>query len=193
MNEVLIRTARESDAEALLKIYTPYVTGTAITFEYDVPSVTAFKERIAHTLEKYPYLVAEIDGVPVGYAYAGVFKGRAAYDWAVETSIYVKQGQTGTGCGRKLYDALENILKAQHILSMYACIAYTDTPDEHLSNNSPEFHAHMGFELTAKFPKCGYKFNKWYDMIWMHKEIGSHTDAPLPGIPVTELDVVSLL
>ena len=76
---------------------------------------------------------------------------------------------------------------------MYACIAYTDHADDHLTNNSPEFHTHMGYELTAKFPKCGYKFGKWYDMIWMHKEIGPHTSAPLPVIPVTELDVPNLL
>ena len=190
--KIRIRPAKPEDAEKLLAIYAPYVEKTAITFEYEVPTVEEFRERIHNTLKKYPYLVAEQGGEPVGYAYVGPFHDRPAYDWAVETSIYVKQGQTGTGCGRALYDALERILKAQHILSMYACIAYTDHPDDHLTSNSPDFHAHMGYELTARFPKCGYKFNKWYDMIWMHKEIGPHTDAPLPVIPVTELDVVSL-
>ena len=72
---------------------------------------------------------------------------------------------------------------------MYACIAYTDWEDAHLTNNSMHFHAHMGYELTAKFPKCGYKFGKWYDMIWMHKEIGSHNVPPSPLIPITALDV----
>ena len=92
---ILIRPASPADAQALLAIYTPYVVQTAITFEYDVPTPVEFTARIAATLEKYPYLVAEQDGVPVGYAYAGAFHERAAYDWSVETSIYVEQHQKG--------------------------------------------------------------------------------------------------
>ena len=192
-SDIQLRMARPEDAPALLEIFTPYVLQTAVALNYEPPTLEEFRSTMTDRLRRYPYLVAQRGEELIGYAYASPFKQRAAYDWAVETSIYVKQGQTSTGCGRKLYDALENILKAQHILSMYACIAYTDVPDEHLSNNSTEFHAHMGFERTAKFPKCGYKFSKWYDMIWMHKEIGPHTDTPFPVIPVTELDVVSLL
>ena len=191
--ETDIRMARQGDAADLLDIFRPYVLHTAVAFNYEPPTLEEFRATMSDRLRRYPYLAARRDGELIGYAYASPFKQRAAYDWAVETSIYVKQGQTGTGCGRALHDALERILKAQHILSMYACIAYTDHEDEHLSNNSSEFHAHMGYELTAKFPKCGYKFGKWYDMIWMHKEIGSHTDAPLPVIPVTEVDIASLL
>ena len=191
--EISIRMARQEDAAALLDIFTPYVLQTAVAFNYEPPTLEEFRATIADRLRRYPYLVAQRGDEVIGYAYASPFKSRAAYDWAVETSIYVKQGQTGTGCGRKLYEALERILRAQHILSMYACIAYTEAPDVHLSNNSPDFHAHMGFERTAKFPKCGYKFNKWYDMIWMHKEIGPHTEAPLPLIPVTELNIDELL
>ena len=191
--DIRIRMARREDAPALLDIFTPYVLQTAVAFNYEPPTLEEFRATMEDRLRRYPYLVAQRGGELIGYAYASPFKARAAYDWAVETSIYVKQDQTGTGCGRALYDALERILKAQHILSMYACIAYTDHADDHLTNNSPEFHTHMGYELTAKFPKCGYKFGKWYDMIWMHKEIGPHTSAPLPVIPVTELDVPNLL
>ena len=183
-----IRMARPEDAEALLDIFRPYVLETAVAFNYEPPTPEEFRATIVDRLRRYPYLVAQRNGELIGYAYTSPFKARAAYDWAVETSIYVKQGQTGTGCGRMLHDALERILKAQHILSMYACIAYTDRPDEHLTSNSPDFHAHIGYQLTATFPKCGYKFGKWYDMIWMHKEIGPHTEAPLPVIPGTELD-----
>ena len=192
-SDIHIRMAQAGDASALLDIFAPYVLQTAVAFNYEPPTLKEFSATMADRLRRYPYLVAQRGGELIGYAYASPFKTRAAYDWAIETSIYVKKGQTGTGCGRALYDALERILKAQHILSTYACIAYTDRPDDHLSNNSPEFHAHMGFELTAKFPKCGYKFNKWYDMIWMHKEIGPHADTPLPVISVTELDMDSLL
>ena len=89
--EIVIRVAALDDAEELLEIYAPYVRETAITFEYEVPSPEEFRERIAHTLEKYPYLVAEHDGKIAGYAYVSPFKERAAYAWAVETSIYVDQ------------------------------------------------------------------------------------------------------
>ena len=90
-NEIIIRTAALDDAKVLLDIYRPYVEKTAITFEYDVPAVDVFRSRIEKTLKKYPYLVAEINGEVTGYVYASTFKGRAAYDWAVETSVYIKE------------------------------------------------------------------------------------------------------
>ena len=89
MNEIIIRTATPEDAKELLEIYAPYVKNTAITFEYEVPSEDEFKKRIEQVLEKYPYLVAENNGEIVGYAYASSFHSRAAYQWGVETSIYV--------------------------------------------------------------------------------------------------------
>ena len=191
--DIHIRMACQEDAAALLDIFTPYILQTAVAFNYEPPTLEEFRGTMTDRLRRYPYLVAQRGEGLIGYAYVSPFKDRAAYDWAGETSIYVKQGQTGTGCGRALHDTLERILKAQHILSMYACIAYTDHEDEFLTNNSSEFHAHMGYALTAKFPKCGYKFGRWYDMIWMHKEIGPHIPTPLPVIPVMELDTGNLL
>ena len=107
MGVLTIRTADRQDAEALLQIYAPNVKNTAITFEYDVPSVEEFAGRISKVLQKYPYLVAEVNGEPVGYAYAGPFKERAAYDWAVETTVYVRENMKKSGIGRALYTALE--------------------------------------------------------------------------------------
>ena len=118
-----IRIAKVEDAETLLAIYAPYVEQTAITYEYEVPTLEDFSARIAHTLEKYPYLVGEQEGQPVGYAYAGAFKTRAAYDWSVETSIYVKRDVRGRGVGRKLYETLEKLLGKQGIVLAAACIA----------------------------------------------------------------------
>lgn len=181
---VIIRAARLEDAPALLAIYAPYVRDTAITFEYEVPSVEEFAARISHTLERYPYLVAELDGKPVGYAYASAFKDRPAYDWAVETSIYVAQGHAGEGIGRAVHNALEACLRAQGILNMYACIAVPDgEPDAYLDFNSRDFHAHLGYRLVGEFCRCGYKQGHWYNMVWMEHMIGEHLPEQPPVKP----------
>lgn len=174
MKDIMIRSATIDDAEEILNIYAPYVQNTAISFEYDVPSLDEFKTRIVNTLENYPYLVAERESKILGYAYASKFHERAAYSRCAEVSIYVDANTRKSGVGRMLYEALEDQLKEMGILNLYACIAYIDTADEYLNNNSTEFHAHLGYEKIGRFHKCGYKFNRWYDMIWMEKMIGEH-------------------
>lgn len=179
--EIRIRTARPLDAEALLKIYAPYVKDTAITFEYEVPDVVEFQARIEHTLEKYPYLVAEKDGEILGYAYAGSFVGRAAYDWSAETSIYVDRNNQKSGLGRKLYTALEDAMREMGYYNLNACIGYPEVEDEHLTGNSVRFHEHMGYKWVGLFHNSGYKFDTWYHMVWMEKMLGQH---PVVAAPV---------
>ncbi|MDE5908647.1 MAG: GNAT family N-acetyltransferase [Lachnospiraceae bacterium] len=186
--EIQIRTARVQDAEKLLEIYTPYVEKTAITFEYEVPDVKEFTRRIKNTLERYPYLIACQEGEVFGYAYTGPFVGRAAYGWAAEVSIYLKEDKRGKGIGRKLYGAVEAISKAQHILNLNACIGYPEAEDAYLTKNSVQFHAHMGYSMVGEFHKCGYKFGNWYNMVWMEKEIGAHDAHPAPVIAFPDLD-----
>jgi phosphinothricin acetyltransferase len=171
---IIIRTATLQDAKELVEIYAPYVEHTAITFEYDVPTVADFAKRIETTLEKYPYLVAQKGDTILGYAYASPFKERAAYAWAVETSIYVRMDYKRKGIGSLLYNALENALKEQGILNLNACIAYTDNEDDYLTNDSIRYHEKMGYTQVAHFHKCGYKNKTWYDMVWMEKFIGEH-------------------
>ena len=89
--DIVIRDARSEDAPQLVEIYDHYVRRTAITFEYETPSVNEFRERMRRVMARYPYLVAERDGVVQGYAYAGAFHPRAAYDWCCELSIYLAQ------------------------------------------------------------------------------------------------------
>lgn len=169
-----IRLATPSDAEEILNIYAPYITDTAITFEYTVPSLEDFRQRIVNTLQKYPYLVALEDDKIVGYAYAGVFKGRAAYDHCVETSIYVQMDAHGKGIGKALYAELEERLKEQGILNVNACITWSEKENEYVTHQSPDFHEHLGYKRCAHFHQCGYKFGQWFDMIWMEKMIGEH-------------------
>ena len=178
MRVITIRPAVLQDAKVLLEIYAPYVKNTAITFEYDVPTAEEFAGRISNVLRRYPYLVAEVNGEPVGYAYAGPFKERAAYDWAVETTVYVKEDMKNHGIGRALYEALEKILAAQGILNLNACIAFPEKEDEYLTTDSVRFHERMGFKEVGRFHKCGCKFGRWYDMVWMEKHIGTHEENP---------------
>ena len=177
--EIRLRPAAPGDAVALCRIYAPYVEKTAITFEYEIPTAEEFARRIHHTLERYPYLVAEREGKILAYAYAGPLKERAAYDWAAELSVYVDPAARHLGLGRLLYEKLEEILKEQNVRVLYACITSPREEDEYLTRNSEQFHAHMGFTLAGTFHHCGYKFGRWYDVIWMEKEIGER----LPDMP----------
>lgn len=177
-SSVIVRPAVPDDAERLVEIYAPYVEDTAITFEYEVPSVQEFERRIESTLERYPYLVAELSGQIVGYAYVGPFHDRPAYDWSVETSIYVDRNIRHMGIGGILHKALEEELKEMGFLNMNACIAYIEQADEHLDDNSVRFHEHLGYRMVGQFRKCGYKFGRWYDMVWMEKIIGEHGTDP---------------
>ena len=173
-DEVIIRNVTKEDADTLIKIYDYYVKNTAITFEYETPTKEEFTNRIIKTVKKYPYFVILVDGEIKGYAYAGAFKERAAYNWSAELSIYLEHGSEKKGFGKKLYECLEAKLKEMGILNLYACIAYPEKEDEYLTRNSAAFHEHMGCAQVGLFHKCGYKFNRWYDMIWMEKIIGEH-------------------
>ncbi len=174
MIKMKIRKATPDDTARLLEIYAYYVEKTAISFEYDVPSYEEFRRRIENTLKKYPYFVVEDGGIIRGYAYAKDFVGRAAYGHSSELTIYLDKDSKRRGYGRMLYEALEKELKDMGILNLYACIGDPDEEDEYLTKDSERFHARLGFEKVGVFHKCGYKFNRWYNMIWMEKIIGEH-------------------
>lgn len=161
---MIIRPVQLSDAETIRAIYQPYVTETVITFEVDVPTVQEFERRITKTLTQFPYLVAEVDGKVVGYAYASTYYARAAYDWTVELSIYISKEARGQGIGSALYNALEEELQARGYLRFLACIAL---PNE----ASIAMHEKRGYVQVAHFPKIGYKFDQWHDIVWMQKSL----------------------
>ncbi len=182
-----IRIATEDDAPFLLAIYAPYVKESAITFEYEVPGEDEFRSRIRATLEKYPYFVCEREGKIAGYAYAGAFNERAAYNWSAETSLYVDKSLRRSGVGSALLEKLEETLKKQNVLNANACIAQTDRSDEYLTDASILFHEKKGYRMVGKFSLCGYKFGRWYNMVWMEKMLGEHKSEQPDFIPVLEL------
>ena len=187
MSEIKISVAGPQDAEELLEIYAPYVRDTAVSFEYTVPSPEEFRQRIIHTLEKYPYLKAEKDGEVIGYAYAGPLHPRAAYAWSVETSIYVRESERKSGIGKALYASLEKALAAQNMTNLNACIASPVVEDEYLNHNSIQFHQHLGYSMVGEFHKCAYKFGRWYNMVWMEKIIADHPDRQPDVIPFAQI------
>ncbi|KIR01924.1 Phosphinothricin N-acetyltransferase [Lachnospiraceae bacterium TWA4] len=172
----MIRDATIKDVPRLLEIYSYYVTDTAITFEYEIPSPAEFERRMKEITTRYPYLVIEEEGKIMGYAYARPFVGRKAYDWSCELTIYLDYQAKKRGYGRKLYERLELELKNMGILNLYSCIGYPQVEDEYLDNNSVNFHEHLGFKIVGTFYKCGYKFGRWYHMVWMEKLIGEHKE-----------------
>ena len=176
----MIRFACPGDAESLLEIYRPYVEATSISFETSVPSVAEFRQRIRCFSEKYPYLVLEEDGIPLGYAYAHGFHTRAAYDWAAETTIYLRQGLHRRGYGKALYAALLRLMEAQ---GLYRACAVVVIPNE----NSMGLHKAMGFEISGILPEYGYKMGQWRSVAYLTKKLRPADAPPERVLPIAQL------
>lgn len=155
-----IRFVNSTDSQAILDIYAYYVENTVYTFEYDVPSLTEFGERIEKISKDMPYLVAIENNEVIGYAYASKYRGRAAYQWDVELSIYLRQGIGGRGVGTMLYAQLLDMLKDLRYQRAYACITVPNPA-------SISFHRKFNFKEIGVFHKCGYKNKQWLDVMWM--------------------------
>ena len=176
-----IRRAREADAQALLDIYAPYVTDTPVTFEYEVPSLAEFTGRIRSVSAEYPYLVCEIGGTIVGYAYAHRYKERAAYQWDAELSVYLDGANRGQGLGKAFYTALIEILALQNVKNVYGCVL---CPNE----GSERLHDSFGFSRVGVFHSTGYKCGAWRDVVWFEKQIAPYEPEPEPFRSIQTLD-----
>ncbi|MCP9611397.1 GNAT family N-acetyltransferase [Coprobacter tertius] len=183
MKNLGIRFATAADAEDILAIYAPYIENTAITFEYTVPAITEFRERIETVLTSYPYLVCTVDGKIVGYAYAARHMERAAYQWNAVLSVYIDEQYGGYGLGPLLYETLIDLLKLQNLQNVYGIVT---SPNE----NSEKLHSRLGFSLIGLFHKTGYKFGRWYDVSWWEKFVGCESGIKnLPSfIKIGEID-----
>lgn len=175
----MIRTAVPADAEALLSVYAQYID-TPITFEYELPTVAEFRRRILATLEGYPYLVWEEDGLLLGYAYAHLYREREAYCWGAELSVYVDKNTHSRGVGKALYAELIRLLTAQGVKTAYGCVTL---PNE----KSAALHRSLGFTEAGVLHNAGYKNGKWRDVIWYEKQLAPYEDEPVPPRPFTEI------
>lgn len=185
MDKINIRRAAAGDAEKSAEIYSYYVLNTAVTFEYDPPGAAEFEKRILYS--DYPFLVAERDGIIAGYASAGRFRTKPAYDYCAETSIYLCPDCRKQGIGDILYDKLQKELKKQNILTVYACVASAPENDPYLTDGSVIFHGKMGFKNTARLEKCGFKFGRWYDIVYFEKDLGQKGPSPKAFISYANL------
>jgi phosphinothricin acetyltransferase len=164
--DVTIRAAAAGDAESLLAIYRPYVVKTAISFELEPPSLDDFRARIERSLADWACVVAEHEGRPLGYAYGSTHRPRAAYQWSVETTVYVAEGNHRQGVGRILYEALLPMLADKGYCNAYAGITL---PNE----KSIGLHRRLGFAPIGVFRSVGRKFGAWHDVSWWHRPLRS--------------------
>ena len=163
----MIRYANIADARAIAAIYAHYVHRTAITFVAEAPTAADFVSRISDP--RYPFLVAERDGRVVGFAYASMFRSKAAYRWDVELSIYLAPGIEGQGIGSALMEEILAAVEKQGYLNVYSCITMPN-------DRSVNLHKKFGFEELGRFPRSGYKHGKWHDVIWLGRPLADLTD-----------------
>lgn len=176
-----LRMINSEDIRDVLRIYKPFVKNTPITFEYTVPSYKKFVKRVSKITGTYPWIVAELDGNIIGYAYTSRFRERAAFAWDAEVSVYIEDKYQGQGVGRALYQAVEDISRMQGIYNIYALITST-------AKQSLDFHKALKYEYMYTLNNCGWKFDRWYSMACFVKTIGDFDKEPEPVIPIGYLD-----
>lgn len=176
-----IRLATPNDSAGILEIYAPYIANTSFTFETEVPSLEDFQKRISDYLINWPWLVCEIDGVIAGYAYGAKYRERVAYQWCVESSIYIHDDFLKQGVGKALYTALIEIFKMQGYRNVYAVI---NLPND----RSVKFHESCGFTYFATYEKVGYKLGQWKNVGWWQLSINEYGMEPEPPINFFQID-----
>ena len=168
-----IRAATLADVPAILGIYAPFILDTTVSFEYVVPTVAEFAQRVEHIQKRFPYLVAEEDEQVMGYAYASAHRERAAYQWSVDTSVYIHPDAHRRGVARQLYMTLFDLLRRQGFYNAYAGITLPNPASE-------AFHRSMGFRPVGVYENVGFKFGTWHSTEWLQMALQPHGDDPAP-------------
>jgi phosphinothricin acetyltransferase len=172
---VRLRAATPDDAAAVAAIYADYVGGSTITFELEPPNAEEMRARIEDAAGRYPWIVAEeADGTLAGYAYACPFRSRAAYRFAVETTVYLRAEATRQGLGSALYRPLLRTLEAQGYTQAIAAIALPNQA-------SVRLHERLGFVHAGTYEQVGYKLGQWLDVgLWQRPLAAQRTEPPEP-------------
>jgi phosphinothricin acetyltransferase len=168
---MLIRHADPAaDAAACAAIYEPYVAASVISLEATPPGRDEFRQRIEKVSASYPWLIAEDDGQPAGFAYASLHRERAAYRWAC---VYIDQAYHRRGIGRTLYETLFGLLRRQGLQVVCAGVTLPNSA-------SVALHESFGFELVGIYRRIGWKAGSWHDVGWWELELVAPTDGPPP-------------
>jgi L-amino acid N-acyltransferase YncA len=180
---MILRFATVRDAEALAAIYAPIVESTMISFEAVAPGADEMRARIGTHPANKPWIVAERDGTIAGYAYASTFRGRIAYRFSVEVTVYVAEHARGGGVGRTLYRALLQLLAHQGYRRAFAGIALPN-------DASVALHRAAGFTETGVTHAAGFKFDTWHDVAFYERELGpldipAHDPTAVDELPVS--------
>lgn len=175
----MIRLATEDDAEAVAEIYRPYVESTVISFEVEAPAPAEMRSRIGRTLERFPWLIAEEHGRALGYAYASPHHVRAAYQWSVDTAVYVDQECHRRGLGRQLYSVLFRLLVRQGFVNAYAGITLPNA-------KSVGLHESLGFAPVGVYRNVGFKLGQWHDVGWWSLALQPLPTSPSPPVALQE-------
>ena len=175
-----IKLAEETDYAGMLKVYAPNVINTAVTFEYEVPSLEEYTERIKKISSHYACLVCVQNGEVAGYAYGSVHRVKTAYQWSTESTIYVDPKYHGQGIARILYHALLSVLELQGFINVYAGVT---TPNP----QSEKFHLAMGFAEIAVFERIGYKLGKWHDLKFFEMYLAEHSTNPTAPVSIDKV------
>ena len=153
----MIRQATIDDAEQIVEIYNHYVLHTVVTFDEEPLSTATMKKTMASTMNEFPWIVYEKEDRLLGYAYANTWKTRSAYNYTVESTVYLQPEEKGKGIGSLLYKALISQLKEAGIHSVIGGIALPN-------DASIALHEKLGFKKVAHFKEVGLKFNQWVDV-----------------------------
>lgn len=172
MADALIRLASAADAAAIAAIYAPYVTDTPVSFEEAAPDAAEMARRIAGDGRGlHPWLVAELDGRIVGFASSSPFRSRPAYRWTVETGVYCAPEAQGRGIGRRLMEAMLDLLTRQGFTSVVAGITLPNDP-------SVALHEKLGFAATATYSGTGYKLGEWRTVQAFARDLAPRLNPP---------------
>ena len=174
LRQRIIRPATPADAAAVAAIYAPFVQETAVSFEETPPTPAECAARIARAQTRWQWLVAEDEGVVVGYGYGSQHRERAAYRWSVEVSAYVHRDHHRKGIGRTLYDALFVDLADKGFCNAFAGITLPNEP-------SVRLHSAMGFEPIGTFRSVGWKFGRWHDVAWFQRPLREGPPTIVPS------------
>jgi L-amino acid N-acyltransferase YncA len=176
----MIRIAKVDDAAEIADIYRPYVEKTAITFEEDAPGATQTAAKIERIASEFPFIVyeAEEEGSRrvLGYAYATRYRERAAYRWSLEDSVYLREGFSGRGIGRRLLSTLVELLRELGYVKIYAVIAPPNPA-------SVALHEALGFIPLCRFADTAFKHGQWQAIDWMElslRDIPARPEEPIP-------------